>query len=208
MKTQYQIKKIISKEYESILTSYHEAGHAVIGLLNYIKIDNICLFNKKDVYGHSYFFSYKTNCSNINKKNYYKRQVQFYYGGMAAEQVFYNKCIGTYLLPFILKSYWQSDKTNISYIIRSKKLAKSGSNTKSFKNKILKETISNVNIFWDDIVLISQKLFKCKKIKFNKLKQILCELSANKNYWKSIFLTISKIEENNFILTNEICKQM
>lgn len=209
------IRKRFHSVHEKISTAYHEAGHTIIGLLYFMKITDVSVFtNKKTkrVEGLTFFTYPPQNhiIDNNLKKTIIESEIKFKYAGIISEQVYWEICTGTDILPFFLKEGSSSDIKSVSALISKNKITSPGKPRQRYKKAKMKETKQNVLTFWDDISLISHILFKKNKMSFSDLEKILTSKSSNKEFWITQFSKINSIYiESNFIeseLKNAITK--
>jgi hypothetical protein len=179
--------------YEIMFTCYHEAAHAVIGLVNNIYISK--LFVKKDGSGFADFkrINPGKRFGKRKNKNLSFAWIYFNYAGIEADKFLFYKLTKSKKYPNTFKYQSGEDIICINKEINKYKLT-TDKNNLSFRKRMANITRKMVVDNWDDIVLLSQYLYnsKNKKILYNDIKEILINYSLNNKNWISIFYNIEK----------------
>jgi hypothetical protein len=192
------IRKKFHSTHELITTSYHEAGHAIFGLLKLIKIDNVYVYeNKKSkrIEGYTHYSLPAPNSFNdISINNYWTiSHICCKYAGLTSEKCFFKKISGSDHLPMFLRDGSSSDTLSANIMIRKSKLVLPGKDTLKFKKKLINITYKDLYDNWDAVTLLSHFLYKKKNIKYKELRSLLIKKSNRKKFWKKIFNNISTI---------------
>lgn len=204
-------KKLFNKNYDLISATYHEAGHAISGLLNFIKIIVVeaKIYSDNKVGGYICFDGFTfdpeyDNCIILNKNNMsadFKRtillgEIKLNYAGIVAEKLLLKKCSGADISPFFLKWGAGDDISGAAELIKKFNLAPPGRKRYSFKQKMFKETAKELDLHWDAVTTVAHLLYKNKQINYNDLKTALCTKLKNKKFWVAQFKKIDKIFNN------------
>ena len=186
------IKKL-SLEFELIFSAYHEASHTVMGLLNYIMIPEVEIFNTNDnrVEGFTHYEDFTTQDPDI-LLFLVKSEILTNYSGFLAEKNLYKHICGRTNLPMVLKAGSSSDMINSSDLIRKHNLASAGKERSTYVQKMMREAAKMVEFYWEDITLVAHALCEKNKLNFDDLKKILNK-SSKKDFWKKRFKLLVKI---------------
>lgn len=195
------IRKKAYEIHELISTAYHEAGHTIYGLLNYMKIESVYVFEEKKskrIEGFTYYNSpdLGTIKDNILLNNRLYAEIGLSYAGLVAEKHHFKMISGSEKFPLFLRDGSSHDTFSASQIIRKFDLAPPGQKRYSYKKKVIKEVRVELCEHWDAVTLIAHALFHKKKLNFLDLKSILLKKSKNKEFWKNKFKTISSFYDN------------
>lgn len=197
-----EVRKKMAKTHEFISTSYHEAGHAVYGLLKFLKVDPVYVFentHKKRIWGITH---YEPICEvtdildsellNILIHN----EICMSYAGLVAEKLHYKKTSGSDKFPMVLKNGSEDDTMEAAVLIKKYNLAPPGQKRYAYKKKLIKETVNEIEEHWDAITIVAHALFEKKRLNFLDLKNLLIRKSKNKEFWKEQFKSINYIFDN------------
>lgn len=194
--------KKLSYNHEFIATCYHEAGHTISGLLNFMKIPTVSIEMHKKINADP------TTLGNTNYETpvYIEKvkddelrtelvmcEIRINYAGLAAEKLLYKDLCGTDQLPMVLKHGSFEDRDNISNLIKLYNLAPPGRKRHLFKKRALSGATSQLNAYWSDVKLVSHELYKRRKLYYYDLALLLTTKSINKKFWKK------KLKEINFL---------
>lgn len=186
------IRKKLTYYHELITTCYHEAGHVISALRNFMQVSDVGVDividkrTQKDL-GYTNYDSaidYEKVTHEGLLEKFVISEIYILNGGLAAEQLFYQDIFGMEKLPKVLGRGYGSDTENIHELITKYNLAAPGKARYAFKKKLLKETRQLLIPYWDDVKLVSQALFKSKKLYWDDLKSLLTRKSKNKVFWK------------------------
>jgi hypothetical protein len=193
-------EKRMSIEHERITTAYHESGHTICALSNYIMIYSIAIFfnknsKKKDLgFTHCEYLDYtEEKYSDELVRAVIESEIIMNYGGLAAEKLLYKDICGNSKIPMVMKygSHYDTDK--IAELISKYNLVPPGKIRSLYKKRLLSETQDLLEDLWLDVKLISHALIDRKKLFTYDLKEILTTDSENKTYWKSKFKDLENL---------------
>jgi len=192
--------KKFARTLDNISTAYHESGHTVYCLLKLMLVESTSIYiDESDrVAGITYYMNPEVGEFEDNKIKEFilGSSIGTNYAGLIAERINYKNMCGENKFPLFLKDGSAADNIEASKLIRKFKMAPTKSLREIYRIN-LKETIQNdLEKYWDDISLIAHSLFKHKKLKFKKLKEILLTNSVNKKFWKKQFKIIDEISKN------------
>lgn len=196
------IKKM-SHQYEMIALIYHESGHAITALLNNMQVPSVTI-KSTNASGLTYYnlADYDSGDEELHKKILFC-EISVFYGGLVAEKIYYKKITGSDIFPRTLKGGSWYDIFIISDIIKRNNLAKAGAARRELKNKIFKDTYSELDKYWDDVQLIAHTLYKRKKLEYRDIKKILFNKSKNKDFWKEKIKNIDLLFKSTNSLSNK-----
>lgn len=201
-RTLESIRKKFAQTHEMIFVSYHEAGHAVYGLLHFMKIDPVyvCETKKqKRMWGVTHFESVldlkKIQDTNLDFERVYT-EICMQYAGLTAEKYHYKTMSGSDKFPMTFKQGSESDTSTAAALIRQYNLAPPGRKRYAYKKKLIKETLKELQDNWDAVTLVAHALFEKRKLTFLDLQNLLTKKSKNKSFWKEQFKTINYIFNN------------
>lgn len=191
-----EFRKKVSKTYDSISTAYHESGHTIYGLLNFIKIDLVEIFeNKKDKRIQGLTF-YELKIEKIPSQKLYNRVnalIGFSYAGLVAEKYQFKLTSGSDKFPLFLKDGSSDDTIEASNLIRKYEIASPGAKRYEFKKKMIRSVGSILQNNWDAVTLVAHALFHKKQLSFLDLQKLLTTKTKDTKMWKQIFKKISLV---------------
>lgn len=195
------LRKKVTKTHELIAVSYHEAGHTIFGLLNFMKIGSVSVFNNsKNSRGEgttNYEAPFDDSVDDAVLLDFWiKSEIGLCYAGTCAERIYFKIISGSDKIPKFLKDGSEDDVASASLIFRTYNLAPAGKKRSALKQKMIKETTVVLENYWDDTTLISHALFDKKRLYHVDIKNLLCKKSANKAFWKEQFKTIDYISDH------------
>ena len=196
------LRKKFAKMHELILVSYHEAGHAVYGLLNFMKIDPVLIFEAKKpklMWGLTHFSSVLDEDYIIDEVLVAERvraEICIQYAGLAAEKHLFKLISGSDKLPMSLKQGAVDDTAAAASLIKKYNLSPPGKKRYIYKKNLIKETSNQLYNNWEDVTLVAHALFEKKKLNFSELQLLLNKKSKNKSFWKEQFKTINYLFDN------------
>lgn len=189
------ITQKLSRDYELISACYHEAGHTVYGLLNFIKIQavavNIFAKNTDDL-GYTHYETIDGIFKDHNILEFLKlAEININYAGLVAEKIYYKDICGSDKFPMMLRKGCSEDILKAADLIKKFDLAPPGKKRYLFKKKILRDSKILLEEHWDAIKLIAHALYNKKKLFYSDLKDLLTKKSDNKEFWKNRFRDIN-----------------
>lgn len=193
-----KISKQISKQFELITTSVHEAGHTIFALLNKMHVPLVKIFfNNKIKRVEGYCSYHLPDYEKLINKKLIKTLVEYEigikYAGLTAEKYHFKTLSGSDKFPLFLRDGSSDDTSSASTLIRQYKIVPKNKKIIEYKKKKIIQISNLLQEYWDDVILISHSLFAKKKLSFKELKTILIRKSKNKIFWKSQFKLIGKI---------------
>lgn len=199
----------MSQEYEIIAVVYHESGHALAALLNSMQVPTVVVKSTKLVSGSTEYIAANYNSEDKNlHREMLLAEIRVFYGGLAAEKIYYKNITGSNKFPQVLKHGSWFDISSITKIISSNKLVEPGSERKSFKNNLFKNISSDLEKYWTDVQLVAHSLYKLKKLEFKDLRKLLTKKSVNKDFWKEKFKNIDLIFHSKSVLNEKDVKKI
>jgi len=195
----------LSQNLSMITTCYHEAGHAILALLMFCKVESLFIQKDRRVSGEA---NYNTIQSEIKEINDFviSSEINILYAGMLAEKIFYEDITGSKILPNVLKDGCEDDIRKVSDIIKKNNLAPPGEKRYRYKKKIQNSTKRLLNENWDAVRAVAHSLFERKKLNFEDLKLILSKKTHNSKFWKDQFKYINLFIDQNKPLDNKDIK--
>jgi hypothetical protein len=191
-------RKKVTKTYEFISTSYHEAGHTVYGLLNYMNIESIIVYEDKKlkrICGFTYYDSPKLDSIECDEllSNRVHAEIGLSYAGLVAEKRQFALASGSNKFPLFLKDGSSDDTIEASNIMRKYQVAPPGRKRYEFKKKMIREVGTQLQEHWDAVTIIAHALFRKKQLSTAEVKDLLIKKSKNKKFWKNQFKMIESI---------------
>lgn len=197
-----EVRKKMAKTHEFISTSYHEAGHTIYGLLKFLKVDPVYVFennHKKRIWGLTHYEPLR-ELDEIQDQALLDllvhNEICMSYAGLVAEKNHFKKVSGSDTFPMVLKNGSEDDIMEAAVLIRQYQLAPPGQKRYVFKKKLMKETLIELEEHWDAVTIVAHALFEKKRLNFSELKALLIKKSENKEFWKEQFKLISYIFDN------------
>jgi|SRR5271170_879567 len=187
-----------SFDYELIAMSYHEAGHVVCGLYNYLYVHDANVMTPTKREGGTNFYIYGNESVEDEELNKILLifELQALYAGLIAERMYYKDICGSSKFPMHLKNGSTYDTSLASKIIRKNNLAPSGKQTFLFKKQIQYDVEQLLAEHWDAIKVIAHSLYTKRRVTFDELKYVLTRKTSYKDVWKSKFRKIRIIHND------------
>jgi hypothetical protein len=198
------------RDYNAIATSYHEASHTIIALLNYFYVYNVNIVPKPDSYGEMNWWSWLDHMSDITTSNIDDQDLCYsihyshigtLYAGLIGERLYYYNACGSDKFPMHLKQGSIYDYQDASFVIRKNKIAKPGRETLLLKKQIQKDIREILENNWEAVKVVAHQLYKKKRLGFDEIKHILTRKTENKMFWKEQFRKIKMIYSEKSNLT-------
>lgn len=208
------MKKSIQKkqafDYAVIAAAYHEAGHAVCGLHNYLYVYDTFIITNKIKEANTLFYDYGAN--NLKDQELKKIllifELQMFYAGLVAEKMYYKDICGSSHFPMHLRKGSWYDIASASNIIRKNGLAKPGKSSFLLKKQIKYDVENIISEHWDDIKVIAHSLYQKKRLSFDELKFILTKKTNRNEFWKERFKKITIIHKDKNSPTEDVVKDL
>lgn len=195
------IRKKVTKTYEFISTSYHEAGHTVYGLLHLMKIDSVNVYEDKKfkrIHGFTHYNS--TALETIEDAAFLTdraiAEIGLSYAGLVAEKHQFKLASGSDKFPLFLKDGSSEDTMSASSIIRKYNMAPPGRKRYEFKKKMIKKVGYELQDHWDAVTIIAHALFRRKQLSFFDIKELLTKKTKDKKFWKEQFKYIASMYDD------------
>lgn len=208
----HNLRRKFARTHELIFVSYHEAGHAIYGLLHSMMIGPVYVIESKKekrIWGITHFESVLDDKKITNEDLIAERlhaEICMQYAGLTAEKYHYKSISGSDKFPMNLKYGSESDTSAAAALIKEYNLAPPGRKRYAYKKKLIKETFYELQDNWDDVILVAHALFNKKRLGYVDLQQLLTKKSKNKSFWKEQFKTISYLFDNRAALDEKDLK--
>jgi hypothetical protein len=194
-------RKKLTNTHEFISTAYHEAGHTVYGLLHFMKVGSVSVFENKKTKRFEGFTHYEVAFHDEMTDraivcNIIKNEICISYAGLNAEKYLFKIFSGSDKFPMFLRDGSSDDTLSASELIRKFEIVPPGPKRYAFKQKMIKETLNELKLYWCDVTLVAHTLFQRKKLSYFDLKSLLTKKSQNKKFWKKQFKQIDIIFDN------------
>ena len=192
------IRKKYFEIHETLSTAYHECGHAVYGLLHFMMVEGIVLFEDKKtkrIFGYTDYSS--KILSSIESEELLNdrlhAEIGVLYAGLVVDKIFFKQISGSDKYPMFLKEGASNDISVASGLFIKYNLMMPGKERYRHKQKIIKNVKHDLLLYWDDVMLLSHAVFKKKKLNYSEIYNILCVKSNNKKFWKEQYKKINKL---------------
>lgn len=204
-------RKKLSHTHEFISTAYHEAGHTIYGLLHFMRIGYVYVYQNKKTKRFegltNYDIPYNPSITDpVIIGKIIKNEICISYAGLNAEKHLLKLFSGSDKFPVFLKDGSYDDTLTAANLIRKYNIAPPGRKRYVFKQKMIKETLKELQIYWEDVTLVAHALFQRKKLVHSDLKDLLMKKSSNKKFWKKHFKQMDFIFNNLPTLDNKELK--
>jgi len=186
-------------DYELIAMCYHEAGHAVIGIFNSLKVAEVKIIDdNKDLEGWTYWDNpIDLDSENVEDNNLLNlivcNELETLVAGITAERIYYKDICGSEKLPRILKAGSSQDISEVSKCIKKYELALSGPPRTVLKNKITDITKKTLLDHWDAVKAVAHELYRKRNLNFEEIKIILTKKTKTNSLWKEKYKLINII---------------
>jgi len=206
-----------SFDYELIAMSYHEAGHAVCGLHNYMYVSGANVMTPKKREGGTMYYAYgyfeEFSNSIVEDEELYKIllifEIQTLYAGLIAEKMYYRDICGSSRFPNHLKDTSPDNDTAVaSALIRKNKLAGPGKQTFLLKKQIRYDVEQMLAEHWDAVKVVAHFLYQKKRLTFDEMKYALTRRTERRDFWKDKFKKIKLIHNDKTNPTEDIVKDL
>ena len=190
-----EVRKKVTKTYELITTSYHEAGHTVYALLHGMKVDSVCIFEHKifkRIHGFTQYESSNTT-ENCQITDFLEQEIGLMYAGLLAEKYHFKMISGSDQVPTFIKEGSSDDLLTVRQLIKKHNPAPAGGKRSAYKQAIIRKTIALLVEHWGSVDVVAHALFKHKKLSYQDLRLLLTTRTKNRKFWRSIFKEIDRI---------------
>jgi hypothetical protein len=195
------IRKKCHETFELISTSMHEAGHTIYGLLHFINVGPVLVFQDKKskrIHGLTLYDTLKLSEINdpvlFNYRLY--SEIGLSYSGLVSEKHHFKLSSGSDKLPMFLKEGCGQDLSEATALFNKYNLSEPGAKRAKHKRKIIKSIETELNEHWGDVCLVAHFLFKKNKISALELRKLLLKKSENKEFWKENFKIHDQLYNN------------
>lgn len=190
------VRKKVTLTHDFISTSHHEAGHTVYGLLHFMMIYSVLIFQNKQnkrVEGWTHYYSPEFDKIEdpALKLERLHAEVGLSYAGLAAEKRQYKLHSGSDKFLTCLDGSCK-DRKEAAELIRKHDLAPAGRQRTNFKKRMIRKVDRELQEHWDAVTIVAHALFRKKRLSFANLKSLLTTKTENKEFWKERFKTISR----------------
>lgn len=190
-----EVRKKVTKTYELIATSYHEAGHTIFALLHCMKVNSVYVFEHKifkRIHGFTQYESRSTT-ENCHIADFLEQEIGLSYAGLLAEKYHFKMISGSDQVPMFIKEGSSDDLSDIRQIINKYNPVPAGNKRYAYKQAIARKTTALLAEHWDSVDVVSHALFKHKKLSYQDLKALLTTKTKNRKFWRGIFKEIERI---------------
>jgi ATP-dependent Zn protease len=204
----YKLTIKLSQNHRYISTCYHEAGHAVCGLLMFMKIPDVSVFKNRRITGETNYEQIldEKSQSSLFREYQIKSDIFIHYAGLMAEKIFYQDLTGSKIFPNVLKDGVTPDIQEAAQIIKVNNLAPAGRKRYLYKKKMMKEVRTLLEEHWDVVKVVAHALFEKRRLTHSDLKKIICRKTSNKKFWKKQFSYINEFVDKTKLLDNKDLK--
>jgi hypothetical protein len=193
----------LSNHYDLISTSFHESGHTIYGLLNFMDVQYVQVYQDKKfkrMIGLTHYNILNKEVLHMQLENklfirFIKSVVCFTYAGLVAEKYFFKSICGSDKFPMFLREGSSQDTRFASSLISKYSLAPPGKKRHALKKKLIKQTQQQLYEHWDAVILIAHKLFDKKKISLTNIKKILTTETDKSDFWKQQLKIIDSVHK-------------
>ena len=205
-----EIRKKVTKIYELISASHHEAAHAIYALLHLMKVSSVAVFESKKlkrIHGLTYY-DYPNELDTIKDADLLNAMVRaeigVSYAGLIAEKILFRSISGCSQTPMFIIDGSASDNKAARAVIKKYDLAPPGPKRNAYKQKLMREVRGTLNEHWDAILAVSHALFSHRRLNFDDLQEVLTKKTKNKKFWKEQFKKINYFHDNKGLDDSEI----
>jgi hypothetical protein len=194
-----QVRKKLTYTHDLISTSYHEAGHAIYGLLHFMKVPSVYVFeNKKNkrIEGFCHYESAKDTQDikdSVLRLEQVKAEICLKYAGLASEKYHFKTISGSDKFPMFLRDGSSDDTLSAAELIKSYDLAPPGRKRYALKKKLIRATLTDLRENWDAVTLIAHALFQKKRLSYLDIKKLLTTKTNDPEFWRQNFHVIDRI---------------
>lgn len=171
-------------DYQLIATCYHEAGHVVGGMFNYINVKAASIVMSGPIAGtmnSAYYDPIEVSSANVRNALITARLCTLS-AGPAAEKVYYNELCGLEKLPKQLSEGGKHDVITFNAIVKKFKLASNAAERKKIKDLIDRRVEKVLRTYWSDVKSIAHILYRDLNIEQEEIYASLLD-GANHSFW-------------------------
>ena len=187
-----------SCDYNLIATTWHESGHVICALSNFLYVYSVNVMDLKDTFGYTGYDIYEVQSLEDEelKKILLISEVQTLYAGLIAEKLYYKNICGSDAFPMHLKISSSEDTKTAASIIRNNSLAKPGRQTYVFKKQMKDDVERFLTDHWDAVRVVAHALYKKVRLSHNDLKYLLTRKTNNPEFWKDKFKKLKMVHND------------
>lgn len=199
-----------SYDYELIAMAYHESGHAICALSNFLYVFSVGVMTPKNNSGYTNWYIYDTTDVQDEelRKVLFINEVQAVYAGLIAEKMYYKDICGSDDFPMHLRAGSSEDTLMASSMIRKANLAKAGRQTHLFKKQMKKDVEQFLREHWDAVKIIAHALYKKTRLSHDELKYLLTRKTEHRDYWKDKFKKLKIVHNDKTSPAEETVKDI
>jgi hypothetical protein len=195
----------LAEDFELIMTSHHEAGHTICGLLHYMKVLVVTAAFGQETSGWTHYEVLDMPLKNQRIQDYILlSEIKISYAGVVAERMHYKKISGSDKLPTILKNGSSLDIRSAGDLISTSNIVPPGKKRQLYKKQICRDVASLLEEFWDDVSLVAHALYQKRRLAYEDLKDLLTRKSKHKKFWKQQFKDIATLLDSETLDESEI----
>lgn len=184
----------VGEIHELISTAYHEAGHTVYALLNFMKVNSVSVIrSRKSKRLGETCFTYPTDFDSIKGTRLFHMlseiELGVRYAGQETEKMLFKSLSGSDQVPRFINEGASEDIEKAGAFIRKHNLLPPGKNKKrsDYKKKLSRKIQGELSDNWDAVTLIAHGLYHHHKLTFDDLQKLLTTQTRRKKFWKDQF---------------------
>lgn len=195
------IRKKFHEIHELISTSYHEAGHTIYGLLHFMKIESVYVFEDKKSKRIEGFTHYNSPTvvdikdSTLQNNRLYA-EIGLSYAGLIAEKHHFKMISGSDKFPMFLKEGSSHDIKSAADLFQKYNISEPGRKRYQYKKKMIRDIDHELQDNWDAVTLVAHGLIKKKKLYFSDLVTLLSKKTEDREFWKEQLKAINYFYDN------------
>lgn len=199
-----------SFDYELIAMAYHESGHAICALGNFLYVSSVSVMTPKNNMGYTNWYIYDVDSIKDEelRKVLFISEVQALYAGLIAEKMYYKDICGSDEFPMHLRAGSSEDTLMASSIIRKASLAKSGRQTHLFKKQMKYDVEQFLKEHWDAVKIIAHALYRKTRLSHDELKYLLTRKTEHRDFWKDKFKKLKIVHNDKVAPPEETVKDI
>jgi hypothetical protein len=199
-----------SYDYELIAMAYHESGHAICALSNFLYVFSVGVMSPKNNIGYTNWYIYDTTGVQDEelRKVLFINEIQALYAGLIAEKMYYKDICGSDEFPMHLRAGSSEDTLTASSIIRKNNIVKAGRQTHLFKKQMKRDVEQFLQEHWDAVKIIAHALYKKTRLSHDELKYLLTRKTDHRDFWKDKFKKLKTVHNDKVYPSEETVKDI
>lgn len=181
-----------NRDYNLIVTCYHEAGHIVAALRNFILPLECQVMKGNQIDANTtlkYFIIPKNSDAKLYRQLLMSR-LHTYAAGIVAEEIFFNLIVGK-SLPRNLRHGWHKDR--IEFLSALKKTEKNPATRTRMREKIFKQTRQVLEKDWHIVIALAHALYDKKFLSFEDICRVVIRSDRpSAKYWRAFLKSFGK----------------